>query len=279
MISAATLSLYDICKKHSASENRSFTVLFYTTLSSLAAVTLVLASRGELISSLALKPAHIALLVLKSLIVSASWACAYWALKTIPVTVMAPIRATGPMWTTLAAMAIFSEVPTVRQAFGFLLAFGGCIAFSVATRIEGFSLKSRPILLALGATAFGSLSALYDKCLLNSLAIPAKAVLLWFMMAMCLIYAIAMFSCAKVDKTKFEWRWTIPLVGILLAASDFCYFSALGDPEARISIISTIRRTSTVGTFILGGAMFREKNLLRKGLALAAILAGVLLIL
>ena len=77
---------------------------------------------------------------------------------------------------------------------------------------------------------------------------------------------------------KFEWRWSIPLVGVLLAASDACYFSAISTPDAKISVLSLIRRSSVIFTFLVGGAVFREKNLKRKAFALLFILLGVLLL-
>lgn len=273
--SAFTLSLYDICKKHSVSGNRAFTVLCLTSGTGFLSVTLALALTGRLAATLALDFRSVALLLLKSVIVGASWSLAYWALKTMPVTVMAPIRATGPVWTTLAAIAVFAEVPSLRQAVGFLLAFAGCVGFSWTARREGFCLRSRAILLAIGATLFGSLSALYDKCLLNRLGLPPETVLFWFMGGMTVIYLIAVVAVRRLDATPFTFRATIPAVGILLAVSDFLYFSAVATPDARISILSTLRRLSTVGTFLLGGALFHERNLVRKALALAAILAGV----
>lgn len=278
LASAATLSLYDICKKHSADGNRTFNVLALTSLTGFMATLAALSASGRLGEALALPARHIALLGMKSVLVAISWTFAYFALKTLPVTVMAPIRATGPMWTTIAALFIYAEIPGAWQALGFVLAFGGSYAFSLATRREGFGMRSRAMILAFAATLSGAASALYDKLLLAKESIAPEAVLLWFMGGMTLVYAAACMATRRLDPTPFKWRWTIPAVGILLALSDFLYFSAISSPDARISVISTIRRSSTIGTFVLGGAVFHERNLLRKGLALAAILAGVLLI-
>ena len=276
--SAATLSVYDLCKKHSASANRTFSVLLATTATGFISVASILAAKGRLLSAFGLPVEHMLLLALKSGIVASSWALAYWSLKTLPLTVMAPIRATGPIWTTLAALFIFSEIPTAIQTVGFLLAFAGSCAFSLATRREGFFLHTPSIVLAIGATLFGSASALYDKHLLQSLHIIPETVLLWFMGGMTIIYAIACAISSRFDRTPFKWRWSIPAVGILLALSDFFYFSAISSPDARISILSTIRRSRTILTFLIGGAVFRETNLIRKGLALLAILTGVCLL-
>jgi uncharacterized membrane protein len=88
------------------------------------------------------------------------------------------------------------------------------------------------------------------------------------------MYAVPAAFCRR----GFKWRWTMPLTGILLAASDACYFTAIAVPDAQISVLSLVRRSSIILTFFIGGALFREKDLRRKALALASILIGVLLL-
>ena len=70
----------------------------------------------------------------------------------------------------------------------------------------------------------------------------------------------------------------MPLVGVLLALSDACYFNAISVPDAQISILSLIRRSSIVITFFIGGAIFRESDIKRKAIALGAIILGVALL-
>ena len=79
-------------------------------------------------------------------------------------------------------------------------------------------------------------------------------------------------------RDAFEWRWTIPLTGVLLVAADWLYFHGLAIPDVSIAAGSLLRRFSVVITFVLGAIFFHERNLRRKGIALAAILAGVILL-
>lgn len=284
LASCGVLSLYDLCKKASVRENAVFPVLLGSTASGFLAVGIFLAMRGRFAETLAVTGGEAALLLLKSCIVGASWTATYLALRTLPITCAAPIRATGPLWTTLGAVAIFAEIPTPVQAAGMALAFCGCWLFSLSARHEGVDFwRSRPIAFAFAGTVLGSASALYDKHLLQGLHLPTTTVLFWFLGGMCVIYAAATaVSCGcgrrRGNSARFEFRWTIPLVGILLAVSDACYFNAIGMDGAKISVLSLIRRSSVVLTFLLGGAVFRETNLRRKAFALAAILAGVLLL-
>ena len=45
----------------------------------------------------------------KTLIVSASWICSYFAVKHLSVSLAAPIRATAPMWTLFGAVLFLGE--------------------------------------------------------------------------------------------------------------------------------------------------------------------------
>jgi len=80
-------------------------------------------------------------------------------------------------------------------------------------------------------------------------------------------------------KGTFKWRWTIPMVGILLQTADYFYFKALQDPDALIMLLSAIKRSQIVIAVVLGGFIFKERNKRKKLVPLFGILLGVFLIL
>lgn len=274
LASSLALSFYDLSKKASVRNNSVFPVLFLTSFSGWLALSVFLLFTGEMPQTLKISSSNIALLLVKSCIVASSWTATYFALKTMPITCAAPIRATGPLWTLIGAILLFSEVPTLLQMVGMALVFLGCAAFSRSATRESASGGLKSVLLAFAGTLLGSCSALYDKHLLQGLGLGSLTVLWWFLGGMCVMYAVV----AAVRHEGFEWRATIPCVGILLAISDACYFNAISVPDAQISVLSLIRRSSIVLTFFIGGAVFKEKNLRRKLLSLIAILIGVALL-
>jgi len=87
-----------------------------------------------------------------------------------------------------------------------------------------------------------------------------------------------MIRTAFGHKHPFEWRWCIPVTGILLILADWLYFYAVSVPEAQISILSLIRRSNCIVTFAVGGIWFHDKNLRKKAIPLALILLGVILL-
>ena len=274
LASSVGLSVYDLCKKASVKNNSVFPTLLVTTFSGWAAVSVLLVLCGRMNESFALSPERIVFLLIKSCIVAASWTATYFALKTLPITCAAPIRASGPFWTLLGAILVFGEVPGAVQGVGMAFVLSGCAFFSLSSRGDAAAGGTKAVLLAFAGTVLGSCSALYDKHLMQGLGIGPLTVLWWFLGGMTVMYAIP----AVFNRSGFRWRWTMPLTGILLAATDACYFNAIAVPDAQISVLSLIRRSSIVLTFFIGGAIFRERGLRRKAVALAAILIGVVLL-
>ena len=279
LMSACFLALYDLAKKASVRENAVLPVLLGSTCCGCAAFLVGLAVTGRLATSLAAVDARVLVLgLLKALIVSVSWIFTFCALRTLPITIATPIRASAPALVFLVALFVYGEVPTVCQGVGMLAVFLGYWAFSWAGRHEGIDfLRNHAVWCAIAGMAFSALSALFDKFVFQVARAPVEPTQLVFQVGLILVYAIGLLaSRAFPSAHAFSWRWTIPLVGVLLAVSDACYFNAVSIPDAKISVLSMIRRSSVVLTFFLGGAVFHETNLLRKAAALAAILVGVM---
>lgn len=275
--SALALGIYDLCKKHAVRDNSVMPVLFFATLSgSLLFVTLT-ALGGGLTEAWRCTGTQWWLLLLKSALVAASWTCVYYALRELPISIAAPIRASSPVWTFFGGLVLFNEIPGWMQGVGMLLIFIGYYCFSVLGKLEGISFRrSAGMRLIVLGTLLGAASALYDKFLLNRLGIPAKTVQLHFSIDLVAILGVAwLVRTGFGRKHEFHWRWSIPATGMLLIAADFLYFYAVSMPEIQISQISLVRRTSCVVTFFAGAWIFRDSNVRAKAGALALILLGV----
>jgi transporter family protein len=80
----------------------------------------------------------------------------------------------------------------------------------------------------------------------------------------------------RKSTTPFRWDWAIILISIFLGAADFVYFYALSYSDSMISIVSMVRRSSVIVSFLFGAMVFREKNLKSKAVDLALVLLGML---
>ena len=93
---------------------------------------------------------------------------------------------------------------------------------------------------------------------------------------MLLMLAIIWFPRRKAD--RFHWSWSIIGISIFLSAADFLYFYALSLPSAMISIISMVRRSSVLVSFLFGAIFFHERNLKGKAIDLSLVLLSMILL-
>ena len=287
LVSALFLGIYDTFRKRVLRDSPVIPVLFLASLTAglLFLPPIILSSAGWIDSgSLLYIPAmsrelHL-LVVLKSVILGASWFLAYSALSNLPITIVAPIRSTAPMWTLIGAIYIFGEKFTFLQWIGIITVLGFFYYFALAGRREGISfLQNKWIFAAMGATLIGAVSGLYDKFLFaryDRIAVQA-----WYMVYISILlfpFFLYYWFIRRKKSGSFHWTPHIHLIGILLVVSDFLYFFALSKTGSLIAVLSIIRRSSVIISFISGAIFFGERNLKRKGLALLGILLGVILL-
>lgn len=291
-LSAALLGFYDVFKKKSLKENAVIPVLTLNTLfSSLIFLPFIILSAKGHIPEDSLFYTHQygwaehKYILLKSLIVLASWLFAYFGLKHLPLTIVGPINATRPVMVLIGAMTFFSERLNLWQWVGVIIAMIGLYMLSRSSKKEGIDFKhNKWIIFVVLANVLGAVSGLYDKFLMASpenggVGLDKLAVQSWYtfyqFFLMLAMLALLWWPLRK-ETTPFRWDWCIILISIFLSAADFAYFYALGLDGAMISIVSMVRRGSVVVSFLFGAMVFREKNLKAKVLDLALVLLSML---
>ena len=276
------LALYDLAKKASVRGNAVLPVLLCSTCCGCAAFVAGVAACGRLPEVAASTTGQaLGLAAIKSVIVATSWVFTFCALRTLPITIATPIRASAPALVFVAAFFLYGEIPTCVQAAGMLAVFGGYWAFSWAGRHEGIDFfRNRAVWYAIAGACCSALSSVWDKYVFQIVAAPVETVQFFFQVGLVVVYALILAGqrLLGLPRDRFEFRWTIPCVGVLLAAADWLYFRGLAIPDVPISVGSLLRRFSVVITFVLGAKFFHETNLKRKALALGAILVGVILL-
>ncbi len=278
LASALLLAFYDVARKHSVNRNAVMPVLFLSTAAGAIFFTLMLAASGELSSVLTLSWRNHARVFIKSLLVAGMWTCVFYAMRALPVSIVAPIRSSAPFWTLIGGIFLYREVPNAIQTAGMAIVLAGYVLFSLAGKAEGIHFgRHHGILLVAIGTLLGAVTALYDKYLLQLCSLPPNAMQFWFALWLVVLIGLALAVQRRtgLGRTPFTWRWSIPVVGILLVLSDWLYFHALAQPGVAISILSLIRRSGVVVAFAIGAVLFGEGNLKRKAVAMAAILIGV----
>ena len=284
IISALFLGIYDVVKKVSVNNNAVLPVLLFSSISGaiLFIPILILSQQGILAENHTLYVPSItwiehAQLLLKAAIVITSWIFSFFALKYLPLTIVSPIRATGPLWTLVGAIIIFNEHLTPYQWIGIAITLTFFYLFSTAGKTEGISFKNNKwIWFIILGTIFGAISGLYDKFLLRHInRMAVQCYFTFYQVVLFIPLVMTLWWPTRKKTSSFKWRWSIPLIGIFLLIADFFYFYALHDTESMISIVSALRRGSVIIAFIFGAYLFKEKNIKTKSIYLAGILIGI----
>ena len=283
-VSALFLGLYDVAKKKAVAGNAvAMVLLLNTALSTLLFSPVIISSIGGFgwfegtMFDYGVQPlsAHLSV-VLKACITLSSWGFGYVGIKHLPITIVGPINATRPVIVLLGALLIFGERLNAMQWVGVSLALISIFLLSRAGRKEGINfVRNRYILYVALAAILGATSGLYDRYLLRE--IDAMFVQSWFSLYQAAIMALVVGVMAlRGALPEFRWTWAIPLITIFLTIADMAYFVALAEGDSMVAIVSMIRRSSVVVSFVCGAMLFGEKNLRAKALDLLFILIGML---
>lgn len=286
-LSACLLGFYDVYKKRSLRDNAVLPVLMINTLlCALFFLPFVVQSFFSASGVIPQAPFHAHLLVIiKSVIVLSSWICGYYAMKHLPLTIVGPINATRPVMTLMGALLIYGEQLNAWQWAGVLLSILSFMLLSRSGRKEGIRFMHNAwILLLIAAAVLGAASGLYDKYLMASTAdggagLNRYFVQGWYNLYQAIMMTIVMLSIwmpTRKQSTPFKWRWSIVLISVFLTAADMAYFYALSCPGAMIAVVSMIRRSSVIVSFLFGALMFRERNLRSKAIDLVFVLIGMI---
>ena len=287
LISAFMLGCYDLSTKHAVRDNAVLPVLFFANVCS-ASVWALLVAWHRLAPGQPPPVLHVASLslfqhgqlLLKSTIVAASWILSYFAVKNLPVSLAAPVRATGPMWTLFGAVLVLGERPSWLEGLGIAITLASFIGLSLVGRREGIHFhRNKWIGFLFGGTLLGTLSGLYDKFLLGRMGFNAATVQCWFSIYLAILFlplAIG-WKFRWWQRHEFHWRWSILAVSLFLLTADFLYFDALRNPEALVSLVSSLRRGSTLVAFAGGLFLFHEKNGLAKLPGVLGVVTGIIL--
>lgn len=304
LISASLLGLYDVTKKISVRNNAVPLVLLVSVSVGAIIWSVMLGWQAgfgsdSVVEWLRVNPLttseHL-LLVGKAVLVGTSWTLAFHALKNLPLSIAAPIRSTSPLWTLAMAVGFLGERPSAQQWLGIVVVLVSFWALSLVGRKEGIRFSSNHAVFAMiAATILGAVSSIYDKILLQHYGLGPATVQAWFslylvpvMIPMAVHWWVE--QSGRVNKNgmdkkpasretqAFQFRYSILWISPLLLAADMAYFTALSDPDALVSIVSPLRRTSVMVTLLLGSRMIGEVNLTRKAVCVAGILIGVVLL-
>ena len=82
---------------------------------------------------------------------------------------------------------------------------------------------------------------------------------------------------SSIDFKTLSRNYWIPLLAIMFIIADRALFVANGYPDSKVTIMTLIKQSSCFVTIALGKIIYKEKNILKKAICAAVILAGILI--
>ncbi|MCR5244903.1 MAG: DMT family transporter [Bacteroidales bacterium] len=274
LASALLLGIYDVAKKKALEKNGVYYVLLVAT----ALTTLFLCP------FLKAGPAsHFLCIGVKSVLVTASWVAGMYGLKLLPITTVSTLKASRPMFVVLFSILLFGERLDWVQWIGVVTVLAALWLLSRSSAKEGIRFSSSKGFWAMVISIFaGVASALFDKWILNGMGMEPLFVQSWtncfITVILAVIIAIQALHDGPEKRARFKWDWLLVLIAVFITAADALYFFALKQPDALLSVISLIRRSSVIVTFALGAWLFKDRNVRDKALIMALLLVGIVLL-
>ena len=283
--SAILLGIYDVFKKQASTRNDVLHILLYATaLSTVLLSPFILASafntgwfEGTVFDVSQGSVRDHLLVLLKSAIVSVSWITGLMGLKNLPITTAGTIKASRPVFVLIFSIIIFGERLNLWQWVAIIVAMFALWLLGHTSKKEGVDFARNKWIFCMWVAVFtGVVSALMDKQLMASM--KPMFVQGWCNFYIVLIMAVIVLA-GRFGHSKYyqpyRHDWAVWLIAIFITASDFLYFLSLSSPGSMLSVVSMLRRSSVIITFICGALFFKEKNLRSKGIAMLILLGAM----
>lgn len=273
IISGVLLGFWDITKKKAFEKNSVISVLAFYSLFCFIFISF------EFKNAINITGDEILLIFIKSFIIFLSWGCGFSALKHLPISIVTPFDTVNPLFAIIFGIILLGEKLGFLQGIGIAIML---VAYyfigKVGSREVVNIFKNKYFYLMICSSILSAVSATIDKIALRS--INTGQMQFWF----CLFTAV-LNICALVytrwrseNKIPIKIDYNIPLMSLILLVSDRLYFNAVNIPTSQISIIMPLRKISIFVSVILGGLIFKEKNLKQKFGCICLLIIGIIFV-
>lgn len=204
-----------------------------------------------------------------------------WSTKALlksDLSVTTPLVAFTPLFMLFTGFLMLGEIPSAAGSAGVLLVVGGAYFLNIRERRNGWRapfvalMKDEGARLMLGAAGIWSVTAVMDKIVMQNSA-PV-----FFVMAEDFLIALFIlpFAEKRMRRQKKEIRrdrFQLALLGAFSTAALVCQMIAI--ERTLVVYVIAIKRLSILFSIILGGVVFKEKDIKFKLVGGAIMVAGV----
>ena len=227
------------------------------------------------------------ILFIKSVIGVAAFLCVMISLKNLEISNALPLLALTPGFVAVFAYILLGESLKGLEVIGLLFLIVG--TFTLESKnlkdfifpFNGFKKSGYHRFVILALLLFTA-SSILDKLLLIRLNLSPISITAFQHVYFAVLFSIIFFIFNKKEKITFailkkdNLSW-IALISILTIG--YRYTQIVAVSLASVALVLAVKRTSVFWATVIGGKLFKDKDLLKRSIAAILILAGVILIL
>ena len=228
----------------------------------------------------------IAVLFIKSVMGALAFYCVMLALKNLDISGALPLLVLTPGLVAVFAFLLNLEKLSIIQISGMFLLLTGTYLLEMKPKqalTEPFRVftKSANYHYVGFALLLFTASSILDKLLLGKYKMPPAAMMSFQQIFYALVIAVVYLIASVKKRNPFTsmdkkiWFWII-LISALTAGYRYTQIRAI--KIAPVSLVLSVKRISVFIAVVIGGRLFNEKNLLKKALATAIMVAGAIMI-
>jgi drug/metabolite transporter (DMT)-like permease len=230
---------------------------------------------------------NLVILLIKSVLGALAFLCVMLSIKNLEISKALPLMALTPGFVAVFAFILIGERLTIIELSGLILLLAGTYILEtkpIQTLFEPFQafFKSKEYRYVIAALLLFTATSILDKLLLNKYNLPPVEFMafqeFFFAVIFGTIYLYRRKDGPAIIKS-LDKNIIILIVLVAILTIGYRYTQILSIKIAPVSLVLAVKRTSVFFAAIIGGKLFEEKNLVKKSIAAAIIVAGSLLLL
>lgn len=256
--------------------------LSFTTI--LALFNLILAIPFFILTDItSLTMISLATLLIKSILGGLAFLCIMQAIKKLELSSALPLLILSPGLVAVFAYLALGEALSNYEILGLLLLTSGTYVLGLRKGQKLFDpftslIKNKGTIYILIALSLFTITSILDKALLKNFKVPVNALMGY----QHLFYAIFFIIILIFSKEKLEIKNTLkqskyPILILSVITIVYRYFHILAIKESSVALALSIKRISIFFAVLVGGELFKEKNMKRKLIATVMMVIGALI--
>jgi drug/metabolite transporter (DMT)-like permease len=208
----------------------------------------------------------------------------FWALKSSPISEIAPLSSITPIFTAILAIFLLKEIPTLPKTLGIIIIVIGTYLLNISQVKNGILaplkklFQSKGVQLYFFANLLWSITPVLQKnAIINTFPktpMFASLIDLSVILIILLPFAVRRIRVQKINFKKYLWIFL--LLGIFNALSQYAAYTAFA--LTYVGYANAIFKSSTVFIVLLGFIFFKERNIKEKLLGAVIMLIGAIIV-